>query len=119
MKKILWIIITGLCFLAACGGSDIDFSVDNSPHYVTDGETEIIIMVEDNGEAVSGMTIAGSLEMAKMDHGVIEANFTDNGDGSYTANVDLPMGGEWIMETETELDGKVYEETITFNVSEG
>ncbi len=119
MKKVLAVLMFVSLFIAGCGGTSPHFSVENTPSYVDGEETEIIVHADEDGEAVSGITLKGSLEMARMDHGVIETVFTDNGDGTYTALVELPMSGEWIITLDAEHDGSTYEETITFDVNEG
>lgn len=115
MKKLIITLGLVLLILAGCGVPKFDLSVVNTPKYIAGDETEIVLRVED-GEPVTGATITGSLEMARMDHGVKVANFEDNGDGTYTALVALDMSGEWIMSTELEHDGETYEETLTLNV---
>ena len=96
----------------------MSFSVDNEPIFKEGEAQEIVLSATEGEEGVTGMNITGKLEMAKMDHGVIEATFSDNGDGTYRAEADLPMGGEWMMDMEAEKDGETYEEVITFQVSE-
>jgi len=119
LRKILIVLgMLGL-FVTGCGGASYDLSVENTPAYVAEGDSEIVLLVMDGEEAVTGATIEGSLEMERMDHGTVIADFQDNGDGTYTAMVDLAMGGEWIMMTEVAHDGDTYQETITFHVSEG
>lgn len=121
MKKLpmlVIVMITVMLMVAGCGGASPEFSVDTAPKY-KDGESyPITLSVTDNGEAVTGMDILATLEMEKMDHGTIEVSFDDNGDGTYTGEVELPMGGEWIAGIEAELDGKTYDEILTFDVKE-
>lgn len=121
MKR-LTLVITGIVLMlliAGCGGADLDFSVETPPKY-KDGEAyEMVIKAEDNGEPVTGLEMTATLEMAKMDHGIIEVVFSDNGDGTYVGDVELPMAGEWIAALEAEKDGETYEMTLTFDVTEG
>ncbi|MEN1966772.1 FixH family protein [Lentibacillus sp. N15] len=110
-----------LLFVTGCGSNGFTLSVDNQP-YMKEGEqtTEIILRAEDdNGEPVKGLTITGEMEMEKMDHGTIAISFSDNGDGTYVGEVELPMGGEWIMATNADKDGKKHDDQIRFEVSEG
>ena len=116
MKKV--ILILALLFIAGCGGSNLTFSVDNNPTYKDGENTEIILTVEDNGDKVSGLTLTGELEMEKMDHGVIEVSFADNGNGTYSGEVSLPMGGEWIMLVKNKDDEKT-EHLVSLQVNEG
>lgn len=121
MKRMTFIAIGTMLMLliAGCGGGSIDFSVETPPKY-KDGEAyEMVVKAEDNGESVTGLNMIATLEMAKMDHGIIEVVFSDNGDGTYVGEVELPMAGEWIAALEAEEDGEVYETTLTFDVTEG
>lgn len=116
MKKVILFALL-LMFMAGCGGADPNFTVENSPSYKDGEPTEIILAAEENGEAVTGLNMIGELEMEKMDHGMVEVSFTDNGDGTYKGDVELPMGGEWLMELF--VDGEETGEIIRFQVNEG
>jgi|SRR5690625_2804885 len=119
MKKVIAFLFAAMIFLVGCGASEVEVEMETLPNYV-DGETSPIeLSVTENGEAAEGLEITGTLEMARMDHGIIEVVFEDNGDGIYGGEVELPMGGEWIMETQIDSDGSIQEEVITFDVSEG
>lgn len=119
MRKYLVGVIL-LLLLVGCGGtSSIDFTVEKAPLY-KDGESYImIIQATDDDGIVTGLDLVATLEMAKMDHGVIEVTFTDNNDGTYEGEVTLPMAGEWIADVKAELNGKTYEKVLTFDVKEG
>lgn len=119
MKKINTVLFAVGLFLVGCGASEAEVEVETVPTYV-DGETSTIeLYVTENGETAEGLEITSTLEMARMDHGMIEVLFEDNGNGIYSGEVELPMGGEWIMDTQIYLDGTVQEEVITFDVNEG
>ena len=105
--------------IVGCGTSSIDFSVDTPPKY-KDGESfPMVIEATEDGEAVTGLDIVATLEMAKMDHGIIEVVFTDQGDGTYVGDVELPMAGEWIADLTAKNDKDTYEATLIFEVKEG
>ena len=118
-RRLLIFAITflGLIMLTSCGSSP-EFKVDTAPKYKVDVTYPIILSATENGDAVTGLDIVATLEMAKMDHGVIKVEFDDNGDGTYTGEVELPMGGEWIANVEAEQDGKTYDDMLTFDVKE-
>lgn len=119
MKKVITLLFAAGVFMAGCGASNAEVEMETVPAYV-DGETSPIeLNVRVNGEAAEGLEITGTLEMARMDHGIIEVVFEDNGNGIYSGEVELPMGGEWIMDTQISSDGSVQEEVMTFEVSEG
>lgn len=96
----------------------MDFSVDKAPIYQNEVASEFIVKVTESEEDVSGLTLTASLEMAKMDHGSIDVSFVDNGDGTYTGDVELSMAGEWIADIRADKDGKIIEDVLTFDVKE-
>lgn len=103
--------------LTSCGSSP-EFKLNTAPKFKVDVTYPIILSATENGDAVTGLDIVVTLEMAKMDHGVIKVEFDDNGDGTYSGDVELPMGGEWIANVEAEQDGKTYDDMLTFDVKE-
>ena len=120
MKRIIIIavmIATSLIMLSGCGSSP-EFEVETAPKYKDEVAYPITLKVTEDGEPVQGMDILATLEMAKMDHGIIEVNFTDVGDGTYSGEVELPMGGEWIANIEAELNGDTFDDVVTFDVKE-
>lgn len=118
MKRLVSLMIVVSLFLAACGGGSFDVSVEEPPVYEDGVEYPFVISVTDGGEGIEGLDILATLEMARMDHGIIEVHFTDAGGGIYEGEVALPMGGEWIANLEIDEDGKVSEETVVFDVAE-
>jgi len=120
MKRFLPFLL--ILFLVACGSADaLDFTVEKAPTFKPDTPSEIIIKVKKDGEPLTGLELSGLLEMERMDHGIIEAKFVDQGDGTYSGEVELPMGGEWIIDLEAHngADGETYEDVLTFDVNEG
>lgn len=123
MKKIrlavfIVIVMVGLLTLTGCGSSSLDFTIETVPKYKAGESSPISLTVTDGGEAVAGLDIVATLEMEKMDHGIIDVEFTDEGDGTYTGDVELPMGGEWIASIEAEQDDKTYDDLLTFEVKD-
>ncbi|TQS74857.1 hypothetical protein DX933_08790 [Ornithinibacillus gellani] len=117
MKKVVAILLMLLLF--GCSSEAIDFTVERVSPYQAAEAITIVIQAEKNGTAIADLELSGQLEMAKMDHGTIEVVFTNQGDGMYEGEVELPMGGEWIIDLTAEMDGKTYEELLTFDVNEG
>lgn len=119
MKKALtFILIVGMLLMSACGGGKMAVSITDVPTYKAGETSPITLSIQDGSEAVTDATVIGSLEMARMDHGTIEIAFENNGDGSYAGEVELPMGGEWIMDVSIVVDGKKSTSTLTFDVDE-
>jgi len=119
MKRFIGIILILVFVLAGCGGSKMDVTVEEIPKYKNGIPYPIVLSVMDGDEAVTGLEIIATLEMARMDHGTIEVVFSDIGDGTYEGEVELPMAGEWIANIVLTLDGKTYDEILTFDVTEG
>ncbi|GAM14565.1 FixH family protein [Mesobacillus selenatarsenatis] len=117
MKKLLAGFMLLIVLLAGCSsGSDFEITLREAPKYKAGESYPVVIEVMKDGEPVDGLEFAAYLEMAKMDHGTIELNFEDKGNGVYESSVELPMGGEWIANIEGESDGSAFEHVITFEV---
>ncbi|RKD24414.1 hypothetical protein BEP19_08475 [Ammoniphilus oxalaticus] len=118
MKKMMIVLVGMMLLVAGCGSAKIGFEVVNTPEYKNGVESEIILKATESGKAAEGLVIEATLEMAKMDHGHIEATFEEVEAGEYRAAVELPMGGEWIADIRAEADGSETTEVITFDVKE-
>lgn len=117
MKKLIASFILLMVILSGCSsGSDYDFSLKEAPKYKAGESYPVLIEVLKDGKPADGLEIYAFLEMAKMDHGTIELNFKDKGNGLYESSVELPMAGEWIVNIEGEADGSAFEHLITFEV---
>ncbi|WP_307257618.1 FixH family protein [Oikeobacillus pervagus] len=118
MKKRIFALLMLVIVLAGCKAGGVDFSIETAPSHKYGQSFPIVIKAVEGSEAVTGLEITANLEMAKMDHGEIEVHFTNNGDGTYEGEVELPMAGEWIAEVQAEKDGETYEGTLEFDVEE-
>lgn len=120
MKK--WLLIMGfllLLFSAGCSSSaDFELNLETAPKYKAETSYPIVIEVLKDGEPAEGVDMTATLEMARMDHGTIEVSFTDSGEGKYEAQLELPMGGEWIANIKGSMGKDEFEEVITFDVKE-
>ncbi len=117
MKKLIAGILLLMLVLAGCGsGSDFEVSLKEAPKYKAGESFPVVIEILQNGKPASGLEFTAYLEMAKMDHGTLELNFEDKGNGIYESSVELPMAGEWIANIEGAADGSAFEHVITFEV---
>lgn len=117
MKKLIAGFMLLMVLLAGCSsGSDFEVILKEAPKYKAGETYPVVIEVLKDGEPAAGLDFVAYLEMAKMDHGTIELNFEDKGNGIYESSVELPMGGEWIANIEGESDGSAFEHVITFEV---
>ncbi|MBT2692269.1 FixH family protein [Bacillus sp. ISL-55] len=117
MRKLLAGFVLLMLLLAGCSsGSDFEINLKKAPKYKAGESYPVVIEVMKDGEPVDGLDFAAYLEMAKMDHGTIELDFVDKGNGIYESSVELPMAGEWIANIEGAADGSAFEHVITFEV---
>ena len=118
MKKMTTALLLILLLVVGCGSAKPVFEVETAPDF-KDGETSsFVVKATMDGKRITGINMIAILEMVKMDHGVIEVELSDNGDGTYTGDVSLSMAGEWIAEVQAEKDGKSYDQVLTFDVKE-
>ncbi|UTR08901.1 FixH family protein [Evansella sp. LMS18] len=114
------LLFTLLLVLAACNSSALEVSVIEQPVYEKGEYGVITFEVLESGQPVSGLEISALFEMNRMDHGHIEAVFTDSGDGVYTGEAAFAMSGEWIASvTASEGGNEIWTETVIFEVGEG
>ncbi|MBU8908330.1 FixH family protein [Desertibacillus haloalkaliphilus] len=108
-----------LPMVVACSATgDYEATIEEVPVYDAGESSLISILITDNEEAAAGLSASAFLEMSQMDHGVIEVQFDDQGNGLYESDVALPMGGEWLV-TITITDGDhVAEDVLLFEVDE-
>ncbi|WP_078592484.1 FixH family protein [Evansella clarkii] len=114
------LLFTLLLVLAACNSSALEVSVIKQPVYEKGEYGVITFEVLEGGQPVSGLEISALFEMNRMDHGHIEAVFTDIDDGVYTGEAAFAMSGEWIASvTASEGGNDIWTETVIFEVGEG
>lgn len=118
VKKAIGTLLIFAFILVGCGGVKMDVAVEEAPKYKDGVDYPIVLSVTAGDEAVTGLEVVATLEMARMDHGIIEVEFSDQGDGTYVGEVALPMAGEWIADVVVTQDGDTFDETLTFDVDE-
>lgn len=119
MKRLIGIMLLIGFVLVGCGGGKMDVTVEEPPKYEDGVAYPFVLSVTEADEGVTDLEIIATLEMARMDHGIIEVVFEDLGGGTYEGEVELPMAGEWIAEVVVTKDGKTFDETVVFDVDEG
>ncbi|GAX91395.1 FixH family protein [Effusibacillus lacus] len=115
MKKIAGFVLLAGILLTGCG-SDNDWvaNVQAPAQYIGEQELPITIEIKEQGQPVTGLQVKAQFEMKKMDHGKVEAMFTDGGNGTYTGKVKLPMGGEWLVNVNMSNGKRTEEQTLQF-----
>jgi len=96
-KSYFLVVLFAISILLAGCGSTPSWNVELSSNeaYQPDQPTVFDLVVTEGGNGVTGLQATAILEMKNMDHGTIELNFEDKGDGHYSASGLLPMSGEW------------------------
>lgn len=118
MRKLMVLLASAVLLLAACGGPSFDVAAAEKPVYENGMPSDFILSITEDGEPAAGLTVTAVLEMAKMDHGVIEVSFEEQENGLYKGTADLPMGGEWLADVTIQSDGRQAEQLVTFDVEE-
>ena len=117
MKKSFAALLLLMVLLSGCSSAqDYQFTLKTAPKYKAETSYPVVIEVLQNGKSVEGLKFSAFLEMAKMDHGSIQLDFEDKGNGLYESSVELPMAGEWIATLEGEDDQDAFEKVMTFEV---
>lgn len=119
MKKLILSILFTMLVISGCGPSQVKVVVDKVPGFIKGEESNFILKVTEGDELKTGLSITATLEMAKMDHGVIEVSFEEVGKGYYKGEVTLPMGGDWIADIQIDSSDSLIEEVVTIKVEEG
>lgn len=119
MKKyLLGLIGILMVFLTACGAKDLNIEVEKDLYFVKDKASTFAIRVTEEENPVEALKIEATFAMLNMDHGTIEAAFTEEGDGVYSTEVELPMAGKWEIVYTIEQDGSSTEEVMEYDVKE-
>ncbi|WP_438316481.1 FixH family protein [Sporosarcina sp. FA9] len=115
MKKLIFVVMFMLLVISGCDSNKMVVSLEKAPEYTGGVISEFVVKIKEADNAVTGLDVIATLEMAKMDHGVIEVVMVDTGDGSYAGDVELPMAGEWIADVKVNNKS---ENILTFDVKE-
>jgi hypothetical protein len=115
-----WLVLSVLLLLTACGSNtDWSASLEQQPVYVKGQPSQLAVRITDHeGQALNNLQVKATLEMVKMDHGSIEADLADRGDGVYAGNLELSMGGEWRAVLTLSDGSRTQEQTVTFQAKE-
>ncbi len=108
-----------LTLLAGCS-ADPEYSIEvTKPIYQqADKEMPFEIKVTEKDEAAGGLTVSAEFSMSNMDHGTTEVELTEEEDGIYSGNVELPMTGKYEIFFIIEKDGKKAEKVINYEVKQ-
>jgi hypothetical protein len=105
-----------LCILisTACSSPGWVATLQTPSGFEAEQPLPLVVEVNENGKPVTGLKMNGVLEMVKMDHGTIEVDFKEIGNGKYEGTVELPMGGDWNAILKMEKGNKSKEQTVAF-----
>ncbi|NDI33899.1 FixH family protein [Chengkuizengella sediminis] len=119
MKKQFIILVFGTFILLSGCSNNVEWQIEITkvPFYKENVSAPIELKVMENEKLVSNLEITVVFEMAKMDHGQVEAILTENEDGFYEGTILLPMEGEWEGFLTIKNGNKTVEDVIKFTVS--
>lgn len=119
MKKMYMLCIWALLLLlAACGSDHLTIEVEKDLYFQKDKPSAFAIKVKDKDGTVQDLKIDATFAMTNMDHGKEEVTFTEQGEGVYTTEVQLPMAGKWEIVFTIDQDGKTIEKVMEYEVKE-
>lgn len=116
MKKVLTILL-GLFVISGCNSSP-DWVVElvETPQFVENQASQVSFKITEGDKLVENLDVNAKFEMAKMDHGSIDVELADKGEGIYSGAVTLPMEGEWQAFLTISAENISSEEVIKFTV---
>ncbi|MEH7011146.1 FixH family protein [Neobacillus niacini] len=120
MKKVMRLTALLLLTLLAGCSADPEYSIEvTKPIYQqADKEMPFEIKVTEKDEAAGGLTVSAVFSMSNMDHGTTEVELTEEEDGIYSGNIELPMTGKYEIFFIVEKDGKKAEKVINYEVKQ-
>lgn len=95
MRKLVAFILSCFFLLAGCSNRDWEVTVKTTPFYKEGVAAPFAVQIKTNGKPVKQLTVHATFEMVNMDHGKIEVDLNEKGNGVYEGNVQLPMEGDW------------------------
>src|SRR6478609_6395519 len=107
-----------IALLTGCASTpDYKVTVTKDLYFVKDTAMPFEIKVTENKKAVKGLDVSAQLSMTKMDHGSYDVKLEEGKNGTYSGQVNLPMGGKYEAALTLEKDGKKTEKIIEMNVT--
>lgn len=88
-------LLSGLLLAGCSSGPDWTLSLEAPEKFVSGREITLKLNVQEKNKPVTGLQVSAQLEMKKMDHGTVDVDFQEKGDGVYEGKTMLEMGGEW------------------------
>lgn len=119
MKKIAFILTTLLLLMLAACSSNSDVEVEIKKLYFQgESPSTFEVKVSENDEALNELNIKAELSMVNMDHGKVEVQFEEVGEGVYASEIQLPMAGEWEIVFNIDRNGTLIEKVMQYDVEE-
>lgn len=116
MKKLLSVLM-GLFVISGCSSSS-SYNVElvDIPVFIPETPSKVSFKITEENQPAIALNVKAYFEMSKMDHDPIEVLLEDQGKGTYTGEVSLPMDGEWQSLLTMSVDNRTIEETVAFTV---
>jgi hypothetical protein len=116
--RTMLVLLLLLSLITGCSsGPDYKIDVTKELYYQKDTAMPFEIKVTEDKKAVKGLKVTAQLSMTNMDHGSYDVTFAVGKNGTYSGQVNLPMGGKYEAAFTLEKDGKKTEKVIDINVT--
>ncbi|WP_458415125.1 FixH family protein [Schinkia sp. CFF1] len=108
--------ILAVMIMSGCSSPNWEVAIQAPTKFQEGVPSQLLLEISGNGKPATGLQVHGILEMARMDHGTIEVDFKETGNGQYESTAELPMNGEWNAILEISNGKTKAEKTVNFNV---
>ena len=118
MKKVFAIgIFLMLVLLTGCG-SETEWTVEITKplKYVNGQQSSFEIKITDEKKPVTGVSATASIEMIKMDHGVLNVRLEETKKGHYSGQAMPTMSGKYSVFLKLKKDGRTYERILDMEI---
>ncbi|MCZ0756191.1 FixH family protein [Anoxybacillus sp. J5B_2022] len=95
MRKLTVFLFSLLFLFTGCSNGDWEVTVKTTPFYKEGVAAPFAVQIKENGKLAKQLKVHATFEMSNMDHGKIEVDLHEKGNGIYEENVQLPMEGDW------------------------
>lgn len=113
---LLMMMVFAAVMTGCSSGPDYKIDITKELYFQKEKASPFEIKVTEAGKAVTGLTVTADLSMATMNHGTVKVKFAEGKDGTYAADVKVPMNGKFEAAFLLKKDKKETEKVIDLNV---
>jgi len=95
MRKLAVFLFSLLFLFTGCSNGDWEVVIKTTPFYKEGVAAPFVVQLKENGKLAKQVKVHVTFEMSNMDHGKIEVDLHEKGNGIYEGNIQLPMEGDW------------------------